>query len=291
MIRGMDRPARLLLPSLALALAALSGCGSEPPATEVSDPPPPAAPSEAPAAADPVATRGPVLVLDQGDLPVMCLAAVADSSPPQCDGQRLEDWSWEEHPEHETQGGVRWGAFALTGTWDGKTLTVTDAVPADEYDVQPPLEESPGTACPPPSGGWTVEDPKKVSSAALDETLRRAGQLPGYAEAWTDTEDITAPEESILNVRVTRDPSGAEAALRKTWGGPLCVQEARYDEDELVELTTDLQELPGVLDTSAWGDLVRLTVVHDDGSYQEFVDATYGEERIEVVSALAPVEE
>ncbi len=280
------RRSRLLLSVAATGLVAtgLVGCGAEtdPAATSDED----AAPTSIPAAAGPVHTWGPVLVLQDGPEAVACLGSVAYSAPPQCTGQPLAGWDWTKHPEHSVRDSVRWGDFALTGTWDGETLEVTEAVPAAEYDSEPETEESPGTPCSEPEGGWRVVDEAKASSASLDETLRRAGQLPGYAESWLDTNDTSRPEEQILNVRVTSDVRAAEDALRETWGGPLCVQEARYDEAQLVELTTELQELPGVLDTSAWGDVVALAVVHDDGSVQEWVDDRYGEGRVEVRSAL-----
>ena len=276
---------------LALLLGLLAGCGSQTSDDDRAEPTPAdQAPTAVPAAAGPVTTRVPVLVLEQGETTVTCLAGAAESAPPQCEGQPLSGWSWEEHPEHQTQAGTRGGDFGLTGTWDGETLEVTDAVPRDEYDGEAESEESPGTTCPEPDGGWEVVDPSKTSSAALDETLRRAGQLPGYAEAWLDPGGVTDPAEQILNVRVTDDLEGAEEALRETWGGRLCVREAVYDEAELVELTTELQRLPGVVDTSAWGDVVKLTVLHDDGTIQNWVDGTYGQGRVEVESMLVPVE-
>lgn len=227
-------------------------------------------------------------VLDTGDGPELCLGPVEDTAPPQCSGIPLTGWDWAEHPEHESTRGVRWGDFALTGTWDGETLTVSDAVPSAEYDGPEPTEEPPGTACPEPEGGWAAVDEAATTSPALDETLRRAGQLPGYADSWLDPPQASEPAEQVLNVRVTRDPDGAEEALRETWGGPLCVAEAAYSEDELVELSTELQELPGVLGISAWGDVVHLDVVHDDGSLQRWVDQEHGEDRIRVVPALVP---
>ncbi|WP_110182167.1 hypothetical protein [Nocardioides solisilvae] len=275
--------------ALLVALLALTACGADDPVADDPTPSAPTSPTAVPAAEGEVTTLGPVLVLDQGDQPVACLGGAAESLPPQCEGTRLEGWEWEEHPEHESTGGVRWGDFALTGTWDGTVLEVTEAVPAAGYDGEWPGDETPGTPCPEPAGGWQVEDPARTSGATLDEVLRRAGQLPGYAEAWLDTNDITKPEETVVNVRVTQDVARAEKTLRRTWGGPLCVQEARFTEDELVALTTDLQELPGVLDSSAFGDVVALTVLHDDGSIQAWVDAEHGDGRIEVRPVLVPV--
>jgi hypothetical protein len=41
------------------------------------------------------------------------------------------------------------------------------------------------------------------------------------------------PTKLILNVRVTEDLAGAEAKLRETWGGMLCVSKAEHTESEL----------------------------------------------------------
>jgi hypothetical protein len=55
----------------------------------------------------------------------LCLGAVAESYPPQCDGIALNGWSWDGVDGSESSGSVRWGAYALTGTFDGTALTPT----------------------------------------------------------------------------------------------------------------------------------------------------------------------
>ena len=63
--------------------------------------------------------------------PELCLGAVAESYPPQCGGLPIAGWDWEDHDGvFEREGDIRWGLFAVTGTCDGTTFTVTDAVPA-----------------------------------------------------------------------------------------------------------------------------------------------------------------
>ena len=94
-----------------------------------------------------VRTSGLVTVIDDGDGPELCLGAVAESYPPQCGGPALADFDWGDVGSEEASG-VRWGSYALTGTFDGSTFTVTDAIPAALYDTMAEPEEEPlAAAC------------------------------------------------------------------------------------------------------------------------------------------------
>ena len=259
-------------------------------------------PTAVPAADGPVATDGLVTVLDDGDGPELC-TNVAESFPPQCSGLPMAGWDWAEHPEHEDQSGTKWGSFALTGTFDGTTFTVTEAIPAALYDaISSPTESGFETPCEEPSGGWAATvAPETATQETMDATFTAASQLPGYAGAWIDQSmdeaDQPAPGEAavndpatlIINVAVTEDAAGAESTLRETWGGALCVSEAAYTEAELNEIAMELQELPGVTTSSAADDVVQIGVVHDDGSLQAWVDETYGKGRVEVTATLVPI--
>lgn len=64
-------------------------------------------------------------VLDTGGEAELCLGPVAESYPPQCSGVPLEGWSWDGVDGSETSGDVTWGAYAVQGTYDGETFTVT----------------------------------------------------------------------------------------------------------------------------------------------------------------------
>jgi hypothetical protein len=71
--------------------------------------------------------------------PELCLGPVAESYPPQCGGPRIDGWDWaDRHGVFEHQGTVRWGSFAVSGTWDGTTFTVTGVIPAALYDPAAP---------------------------------------------------------------------------------------------------------------------------------------------------------
>ncbi|QBX56145.1 hypothetical protein EXE58_12165 [Nocardioides seonyuensis] len=234
-----------------------------------------------PAEADAVRTADLATVLDDGDGAELCLGGVAESLPPQCSGLPMAGWDWAEHPEHEEAAGVRWGSFAVTGSYDGETFTVTEAVPAALYDPMAQEPEEPlGTPC--EEVGDAI-DASRATPEAMDATLNAAAALPDVAMVWLD--------EDLINVAVTEDPARAEAKLRETWGGLLCVSTAEHTQRELEAIQQELNELPGLLSSgSTRPDHIGVTVVHDDGSIQEQVDEEYGEGLVEVSSALVSAE-
>jgi hypothetical protein len=160
-----------------LLTAALAACGSDGGAT-ATDPGASGStadrPAAAPAASGPVHTAGLVTVMDTGT-PEVCLGPVAESYPPQCSGPELIGWDWADHEgAFDKQGAVRWGQFALTGTWDGTSLTPTDAIPAALYDSVLPEEPT----FPVPT--------KRLGDAELEAIRRSVGDLPGAEGAYVD---------------------------------------------------------------------------------------------------------
>ena len=228
-----------------------------------------------------VRTSGLVMVIDDGDGPEMCLGAVAESYPPQCGGPALADFDWGDVGSEEASG-VRWGSYALTGTFDGSTFTVTDAIPAALYDTMAEPEQEPlAAACDDP----TTTDTAKATPEDLDATLAAASALPTYASAW-----LTG---NTINVAVTEDAEGAEAELRTTWGGMLCVTTVERTDADLNEVNQELQAALGdqlLTSGSTSPDSLDAQVVFDDGSIQEWADATYGDGLVRISSALVPVE-
>ena len=228
-----------------------------------------------------VRTSGLVMVIDEGDGPELCLGAVAESYPPQCGGPALADFDWGDAGSEEASG-VRWGSYALTGTFDGTTFTVTDAIPAALYDTMAAPEEEPlAAACDSP----TTTDTAKATPEDMDATLAAASALPTYASAWLTGDTI--------NVAVTEDPEGAEAELRTTWGGMLCVTTVERTDADLNEVNQELQAALGdqlLTSGSTSPDSLDAQVVFDDGSIQEWADATYGDGLVRISSALVPVE-
>jgi hypothetical protein len=297
-----------LVPAL-VVLALLAACGEETGEPSPSTPAPRAVerPIAVPAAQGKVTTGHPVTVLDDGDGAELCLGGVMDSLPPQCGGPSLVGWEWADHQgEFESANGVRWGDFVVTGTFDGTSVTPSDVVPADEFEEQDDSAEFDGdsfaTPCPEPDGGWRVLDPALTTEESLQTTMMRAEQLDGYSESWLDQSinpawddgQIDAGDEELLNdpallvinVRVTHDPEGAEAELRKVWGGSLCVSTAQHTDKELRGIQEEVNDLPGMLGSAPDDDRVELMVTYDDGSYQAWADATYGEGTVLVYSAL-----
>jgi hypothetical protein len=174
-------PALLLVTSLGVAACGGSD-GDDDVATDPGGTGPAAAepPAAVPAAPGDVRSRNLVTVMDEDagdDLVELCLGPVAESYPPQCSGPPITNWDWGslDGPGggyFEQQGDVRWGTFAVTGTWDGEQFTVTESVPAALYD---PMPEEPPTY-PDPSEDYTDEE-----LAGFAEDLMR---IPGVQGAY-----------------------------------------------------------------------------------------------------------
>lgn len=64
-------------------------------------------------------------VMDAGGDVELCLGAIAESYPPQCSGIPLTGWTWDAVEGSETASGVTWGAYAVQGTFDGESFTIT----------------------------------------------------------------------------------------------------------------------------------------------------------------------
>lgn len=65
-------------------------------------------------------------VLDVAGDVQLCLGAIMESYPPQCGGIPLDGWTWEDVEGRESSGDTMWGAYAVTGTYDGERFTNTD---------------------------------------------------------------------------------------------------------------------------------------------------------------------
>jgi hypothetical protein len=226
-----------------------------------------------------VTTDGLVTVLDDGDGPELCLGPVAESYPPQCGGPAVDGFDFGDVGA-ERASGTTWGSYALIGTYDGTTFTVTDATPAALYDpmAEPPVDGL-DAACSVPGGSGVG----KTSPEDMDATLAAATALPGYATSWLS--------DDTINVAVTEDAAGAEATLRRTWDGGLCVTTVERTDADLTAINTELQAALGdqlLTSGSTAPDTLDAHVVFDDGSIQDWADATWGEGLVRVTSALVP---
>jgi hypothetical protein len=123
-------------------LLALSGCaGSTTPASDsAGGDAPPTVPASNQAAPGDVLGQGTVLQPD-GEAAMFCLGAVAESYPPQCSGPEITGWDWAAVEGSESASGVTWGTYAVQGTWDGTTLTVTQPpIMLALYDPMPVVD-------------------------------------------------------------------------------------------------------------------------------------------------------
>lgn len=276
--------------------------GSAPKAPAVATPT--TMPTAVPVPPGPVTTVRAITVLAKSGQPAeLCLSGVEESLPPQCDGPALDDFEFADHPGDFDEGaGVRWGDFAITGTFDGSRIRVTKAVPARDLPkpVAPDLDLS--TPCPTPSGGWRVIDAAKATGASLEAMYGRVHRLPGYADSWLDQSrnhrtgsdpknpDAFMNDPTLLtyNVRVTGDPVAAEKTIREFWGGALCVTRAAHTEEELTGIMQEASQLPGMLSNTVQHQAAQIYVIYDDGTLQAWADHEYGPGLVKISSALAP---
>lgn len=193
-----------LLATIILVSLSLTACGSEGD-NVVADPGGGSAvtpPATVPAAPGPVRSRNLATVMDvdtTDDRVELCLGAVAESYPPQCGGPAIIGWDWKDHRQmYEQQGTVRWGTFAVTGTWDGEEFTVTDAIPGPLYDA---MYEEPPTY-PEPAVQHTDAELEGISNGLSD--------LPGYQSS--------APIEGRVLMDLIYDDGIIQDYLDATYG-------------------------------------------------------------------------
>ncbi len=301
---------RAFLAALSIVLAgALAGCGSSSPDSATDPGEPPGTPPAASTPDAPVSGFG--MVLDKGDGPQLCLGAIAESYPPQCGGIPLDGWDWSARDDFEDISGVKFAMYAVTGTFDGTRLTVTEPpISGALYDPMPDPTVGRGTStiCPEPDGGWAVTDRDRANANALVEAEQAAFALEGYVTHWTDQfsgleisvpEDISPdpdpemgddgtldPLRLVLNVQVSGSVTDATSAMEQVWGGALCVTNPRHTDSELNDIASDLAALDHVLGTVPQFDRVLVDVIYDNGDLQAYADRAYGEGTVVVMSAL-----
>lgn len=191
-------PARHLA-LLVAPLLLLTACGGDADETAVDEgatsAPTPVEPQAAPG---PVRTDDLVMVLDTGDGPRLCQGPVTRSYPPQCSGPAIEGWRWRDQQSFDKAGDVRWGYFALTGTWDGDTFTVSDATPAALYSPPRQDEQDP----PPPL--------RQRDEASINEIAREVSALSGVAGTFV--------EDNQVVVEVAYDDGALQQRLDEEYG-------------------------------------------------------------------------
>jgi hypothetical protein len=252
-------------------------------------------------------------VLDDADGPKVCVGGVADSLPPQCGGLPLAGWDWTAVEGEQFASGSTWGDFHVVGTYDGETFTVTESGPYDRDAADRGSERDFSTPCPEPDGGWTAVDPGRASDPDFTAGASVAQARKDYVALWVDYAGDFTPDElaqrlddgkpvlQIMNVVVSEDAAGAEAAIREVWGGPLCVTEREgHTAQELAQIREEaerfIQEELGLRYLwSASGPVGRAAeigvIVDPGGAGQAAVDERFGSGLVRLVPALTPVAE
>lgn len=154
-------------------------------------------------------------VMDIGGSIELCLGAVAESYPPQCSGIPISGWSWDGIEGSESSGDVAWGAYAITGTYDGETFTVT----------QPPLLLALYDPIAPedPTGGEPGSTPESELIAIQD----------GLPAVFGDDGSVylgSLPEKGRLWVDVVWDDGTLQAAADEDYGqGVVIIRSALHE--------------------------------------------------------------
>ncbi len=190
---------------LAVATASvllLCGCATTAPAA----PDRPDTPGSVPAPSDAIAAPGTVVgqgtVLQKDDEEAqLCLGAVAESYPPQCSGPEIVGWDWDAVDGEESASGVTWGAYAVTGTWDGTVFTSESAVMLALYDPMPVVDP--------------LTDPANAGDTPEDELIAIQEDLTATAPVEVLT---SVPENGYLFVTVIYDDGTIQAWADDTYG-------------------------------------------------------------------------
>lgn len=145
------------------------------------------------------------MVMETGGSLKLCLGAIMESYPPQCSGIPLRDWSWDGVDGSESEGDIRWGMYAVTGTYDGAEFTVTqEPIMLALYD--PPMHED-------PTGG----EPGETSDAELEAI---------QVELHSRTDDLVLsswPSEGYLWVDVVWDDGSFQSGADGEFGADVVI--------------------------------------------------------------------
>ena len=144
--------------------------------------------------------QGTVLQKD-GEGAQLCLGAVAESYPPQCTGETLAGWDWDAVDGEESASGVTWGAYAVTGTWDGSVFTTNSAVMLALYDPMPVVDP--------------LTDPANAGDTAEGELLELQRQITDDAPFDTLT---SWTENGYLFVQVVYDDGTVQNWVDAAYG-------------------------------------------------------------------------
>lgn len=220
--------------------------------------------------------------------PQLC-TAVADSLPPQCSGPDIAGWKWPSGT-YESAVKSKWGLYLLTGTFDGKTFTLTQPPQPPTADAVVPGSGPDFTSpCPAPPGGWKATDPAKATREAMEQVNALVQQDRDYGGLWIDEPAAaldptphTDPRRLVLNVTFTKDLDKHRAEIRKIWGGALCVSAARHSDAELRRIQDEVvkaDDINGAAVDATTGTVTVDVLVAREGR-QRNLDAKYGPQTV-----------
>lgn len=247
------------------------------------------------------------MVLERNHGPQLCVGAIGMSLPPVGGGPNIVGWDWTTVP-HQSRSGVRWGDYRVVGSWDGSTLTLTEAATAVDRQTGTTADDKDdfSAPCPEPPGGWAPINDSLTTDDALNRATQVARRLDGHAGLWIDNrrapdQEITPDgpgrdlQRLVLVVATTTDVAATEAAIREVWGGALCVTQAARTEAELRRVQKAVfADVPGVLfvgvDTVA--NQVEVGVLVATAELQQELDDTHGPGVVRLLcGALRPLDD
>ncbi|HEY9309976.1 MAG TPA: hypothetical protein VIP82_19420 [Microbacterium sp.] len=208
-MRGLRRPLGIAATAVFVGLVAVACARADPAST-----PPPAALG----AITPVLPEGEVAatgtVLDAAGDVQLCLGPVAESYPPQCTGIPLEGWSWDGVEGAESSGDVTWGAYAVRGTYDGTSFTVTQApillALYDPIRSEDPTGGKPGAGSEATLAAIQEELPERLGDAYLSSSPQDGWLWVDVVwddGSWQDAANAEYGDDTVI-IRSAMTPTG-----------------------------------------------------------------------------------
>lgn len=157
-------------------------------------------------------------VMDMDGAVQLCLGPIAESYPPQCSGIPLHDWSWDGVDGAETSGTTRWGSYAVTGTYDGSSFTLTrEPVLLALYDPMAPADPTggkPGTT----SESDLVRMQDELPTRLGDDGALYLGSYPEDGRLWMDVVWDDGTLQRAADTDFGEDAVIVRSALREVEG-------------------------------------------------------------------------
>lgn len=237
--------------------------------------------------------------------PQACLGAIAESLPPQCGGPDVVPFDWNAVDGEQSVRGTSWGEYRLVGTYDGRTIRLTEP-PVAATRTSPPRPDRFPMLC----DDARVTDPSRLSDADWTATATWARAQPDFAGLWLSwphgvpTSDVGLPDGpqeayTIVNVAFTGDLDAHRRGLAARWGGAVCVGRLARPYRELARVQDDLDarhdELArlgiqvGSTSVDEVGNVVEVGVVLADDAARRWMDEHYGAGVVVLHGVLQPV--